>query len=47
MDVGIQQGQAHLPQGVGDIGLGEPSVTTEVLEGLLKLVGKTGKHGWD
>ena len=46
VNIRIEQRQSHLTQGVGDIRLGEPSVTTKVLEGLLKLIGEVGKH-WD
>jgi hypothetical protein len=45
VDIGIQQGQSHLTEGVGDIGLRELPVTAKVLEGLLEFIGKAGKHG--
>lgn len=44
VNVGIEQSQTDLAQGVGNVRLGEPTVTPEVLEGLLKLVGEIGEH---
>jgi hypothetical protein len=38
VDVGVEQGEAYLPQRIGDVRLGEPSMTTEALESLLEFV---------
>ena len=38
VDVGVEQGQSNLPQRIGDVRFGEPSMTTEALEGLLEFV---------
>jgi len=39
VDVGLQQGQAHLPQGLLHLGLGELAVALQLLEDLGQLVG--------
>ena len=43
--IGLEQSHAHLAQHVGDIGLGDAGLTTEVLDQFGKLVGKCGGHG--
>ena len=40
MDVGLQQRQTNLPQGVIDICLRDGPMTAEILEDVLKFVGK-------
>ena len=43
--IGFEQGHAHLAQHVGDVGLGDAGLPTEVLDQFGKLVGKCGGHG--
>ena len=44
-DVGLEQRDADLARGGVDVGLGEPALALEVLEGVGKAVGESGEHG--
>ncbi len=44
IDVGLQQGQPHLPQGLPHLGLGEVPLAFELLKDLGQLVGESVKH---
>ena len=44
IDVGLQQGKPHLPQGLGHLGLGEVPPAFELLKDLGQLVGESVKH---
>ena len=41
----IEQGQPHLAEGIGDIRFRDPPLPSQVFENILKLVGKSAKHG--
>ena len=43
-DVGLEQGDPDLARGRVDVGLGEPALATEVLEGVGKAVGQGGEQ---
>ena len=45
MHVRLQERQAHLPHGVGDVAFADGPVATQVLEDVLELVAELGKHG--
>jgi hypothetical protein len=44
VDVGLEEGEADLAQGVGDVLVGDGALAAEGLEGALELVGKVFKH---
>ena len=44
-DVGLEQRDADLARGGVDVGLGEPALAPQVLEGVGKAVGECGEHG--
>src|SRR5438094_346575 len=44
IDIGLEQGQSHLPHSIVDIGFTDRSVTAEILENILKLFTKLRKH---
>ena len=39
VDVGVEEGEADLLQGLGDVLLGDGSLAAEVFEGALELIG--------
>ena len=43
-DVGLEQGGADLPHRLIDVGLGQPTLAAEPLEGRGQSVGEGGKH---
>ncbi len=44
VDVGLQQGQAHLAQGLAHLGLAELAVAFQAFEDLGQFVGESVKH---
>ena len=44
-DVGLEQRDADLARGGVDVGLGEPALAAQVLEGVGEAVGESGEHG--
>ena len=44
-DVGLEQRDADLARGGVDVGLGEPALAAQVLEGVGEAVGERGEHG--
>ena len=45
-DVGLEQRDPDLARGGVDVGLGEPALAAEVLEGVGEAVGERGEHRW-
>ena len=45
-DVGLEQRDPDLARGRVDVGLGEPSLAAQVLEGVGEAVGECGEHRW-
>ena len=45
-DVGLEQGEPDLARGGVDVGLGEPALAAEVLEGVGEAIGERGEHEW-
>ena len=45
VDVGLEEGDADLAQGFGDVLVGERALAAEGLEGALEFVGEVFKHG--
>ena len=46
MNVGFQQGQPNLTESVVNISLRDSAMTPEVLEDVLKFIGKLGEHDY-
>ena len=44
IDIGLQQGEAHLAQRIADVGLGNFAEAAQVLEGVLELVAQRIEH---
>ena len=45
IDVGVEQGHAHLAQRLGDVGFADLAEAPEVAEGLLEFIAERVKHG--
>ena len=45
VNIRLQQSQADLPKRIGNVGLRNGPVTTEILKNILKPVGELSKHG--
>ena len=45
VDVGLEEGEADLAEGVGDVFVGDGALAAEGLEGALELVAEVFKHG--
>ncbi len=45
VDVGLEEGEADLAHGVGDVFVGDGALAAEGLEGALEFVGEVFKHG--
>ncbi len=46
VDVGLEEGEADLAHGFGDVFVGEGALAAEGLEGALEFVGEVFKHGF-
>ena len=44
LDIGLEESQAHFPEGIGDVFFADLSVATELLERFLEVAGEIGKH---
>src|SRR6476619_2933091 len=45
IDIRFKQGEAHLAEGVVDVGLADRSMTAKILKDVLELVAELRKHG--